>query len=352
MAELSSQVKLVRIRMYCGGYDGYQASNFMPALSDFLRKFSETFRHRNWVAKLEVKYAADVRRDWTPKLLVDWLKGGDFHIITTHVHQGLPSWNAAEVVAELRRLALHPGFPSGPRLSCLVFLQHKFHYLLGLRQYVNPTLAVHLPLMTQTVDHRGTITLTSTVEAIDFDRPDINKFLDKHNEGKGWVIKLPFVTMREGMIFATTKSDVFNGLEIIAGKYGSRIPYAMIQPCLLNRKEYKVIVCNGRASHILPQKANGASARGVGFSESPHHGVLRFAEAMVLQLDHVCPGTMTDYLLRVDIMQKCTGSLIVNEVESFEAAFESANPTETNATNAFVRSFWDVLLSKFCDELI
>ena len=125
MEELSSEVKLVRIRMYCGGYDGYQASNVMSALSDFLRQFPETFRHRNWVAQLEIKYASDIRSDWTPKLLVDWLKEGDFHIITTHVHQGLPSWNAADVVAELRRLALHPGFP------------------------------------------------------IDFDRPDINMFLDK-----------------------------------------------------------------------------------------------------------------------------------------------------------------------------
>jgi hypothetical protein len=302
---------------------------------------------------VEIKHATDIKScEWTPRMLVDWLAGGDFHIITTHVHQGLPNWNAGDVAVELQRLHGHPGFPNGLNLCCPVFLQHKFHYLLGLRQYVNPTLTVQLPLMTAVVDRRGNTTLTSVVEADDFDRLDINKFLDKYNEGKGWVIKLPFVTLREGMIYASTKSDVYSGLELVAAKYGNRVPYAMIQPWLVNRKEYKVIVCNGRASHILPQKANGTSARGMGFSESPHHGVMKFADAMVQQLGHVCPGTMTDYLLRVDVMQKRTGNMIVNELESFEASYESSKLSETRATNALVRKFWDDMLCKFGDQLI
>ena len=352
-ADMSSPRRLVHIRVYCGGQDGYQAANFMSALSDFLRKFSYTFKRRNWDAQVEIKHATDIKSlAWTPKMLVDWLAGGDFHIITTHVHQGMPKWNAADVVTELQRLSSHPGFPNGSNLCCPVFLQHKFHYLLGLRHYVNPTLSVQLPLMTENVDHRGHINLTSVVQASDFDRPDINKFLDTHNEGIGWVIKLPFVTMREGMIFAAKRVDVFRGLELVAFKYGSRVPYAMIQPRLVNRKEYKVIIYNGRASHILPQKANGTSAHGVAFSRHPNHDVLKFAESIVSFLDHVCPGAMTNYLLRVDVMQKSTGNMIVNELESFEAAYESANGAETDATNGFVKMFWEKVLCKFGNELI
>ena len=95
-----------------------------------------------------VNYAADMKLlRWTPKNLVDWLDEGDFHIITSHAHQGNPQWNSRDVVCQLQRLAGHPGFLSGLNLQCPIFLRHNFCYLLGLRQYVNATLAVQLPAM-------------------------------------------------------------------------------------------------------------------------------------------------------------------------------------------------------------
>ncbi len=69
-------------------------------------------------------------------------------------------------------------------------------------------------------------------------------------------------------------------------------------------------------------------------------------------LDSACPGTLTNYLVRVDIMQKSSGNMIVNELESFEAAFESANGQQTHATNAFVKIFWESVLCKVSRELI
>jgi hypothetical protein len=320
-----------------------------------MMKFPHKFQERNWDARLEVKYAADMKLlQWTPKNLVDWLDEGDFHIITSHVHQGNPQWNSRDVVSQLQRLADHPGFPNGLNLQCPIFLQHKFYYLLGLRQYVNATLAVQLPAMEiDKVDRFGNVHLISHAKASDFDRPDINLFLDRYNEGNEWVIKLPFVTMREGMIYAKERSCVFKGLEIIAAKFGNRVPYAMIQPWLLNRKEYKVIVLNGQASHFLPQRSNGISARqSWAFSKAPHREVFKFAETMVSLLDQVCPGSLTNYLVRVDVMQKESGNLIVNELESFEAAFESVNVLETHATNAFVKMFWENVLCKVAKELI
>jgi hypothetical protein len=354
MAVVNPTIKLIRIRAYCGGFDGYQTSNFTAVLSDFLKRFQQKFQHRNWDAQLEVKYAADMKLcGWTPKSLVDWLEEGDFHIITSHVHQGVPRWNAADVVFELQRLFMHPGFPNGPNLQCPIFLQHKFHYLLGLRQYVNPTLAVQLPTLESSVDQHGTVTYVSATRANDFNLPEINSFLDQHNEGLGWVVKLPFVTMREGMIYAKQRSNVYKALEIMAAKFGNRIPYAMIQPRLLNRKEYKVIVLNGRVSHVLPQGANGTrTADGRTFSTPPHRDLHKFAETVVSMLHHVCPGTITNYLVRVDIMQKQSGNLIVNELESFEAAYASKCDAETSATDAFVKNFWENVLCKIGKELI
>jgi len=139
----------------------------------------------------------------------------------------------------------------------------------------------------------------------------------------------------------------------MAAKFGNRIPYAMIQPCLINRKEYKVIVLNGRVSHCLPQRSNGVvTTQCRTFSKPPHREIFKFAETVVSMLDHVCPGTITNYLVRVDVMQKQSGNLIVNELESFEAAFESANEAETHATSAFVRTFWENVLCKIGRELM
>jgi hypothetical protein len=112
------------------------------------------------------------------------------------------------------------------------------------------------------------------------------------------------------------------------------------------------VAVSTKVSATITATSNGTSANGVGFSQHPHHEVLRFAETMVRQLGHVCPGTMTDYLLRVDVMQKRTGNMIVNELESFEASYESSNHAETHATNALVRKFWDDMLCKFGDQLI
>jgi hypothetical protein len=51
-------------------------------------------------------------------------------------------------------------------------------------------------------------------------------------------------------------------------------------------------------------------------------------------------------------MQKSTGNMIVNELESFEAAYESANGAETDATNGFAKMFWEKVLCKLGNELI
>ena len=84
----------------------------------------------------------------------------------------------------------------------------------------------------------------------------------------------------------------------------------MIQPCLKNRKEYKVVVLNGKASHVLPQKANGVVVKGgKGFSDAPHADLFRFAETGVERLSQICAGTISDFIIRVDVMQRANGNV-------------------------------------------
>jgi hypothetical protein len=223
-----------------------------------------------------------------------------------------------------------------------VFTQHKFNYLSLLSEIVSPTIAIPFPKVLRHYDGKGNIRYASYSTSETFTTPELEMFLRRHNEGHGWVVKLPFVTVREGMKFCKTETEVYRALDCIVGKFGGRIPYAMVQPCLDNRKEYKVVVLNGKASHILPQDAGVrlGSKAARSFSSYPHEKLFRFAELAVEMLSKRCKGSHTRGLMRVDIMQTLGRNLIVNEFESLEAIYLSASPSETTDTQHFLREYW------------
>ena len=73
----------------------------------------------------------------------------------------------------------------------------------------------------------------------------------------------------------------------------------------------------------------------------------KFAEAAVQKLDKACPGSITDGMIRVDIMQLCTGEMVVNEFESLEANYSSETRKAHEfefATISFYESFWHTTL--------
>jgi hypothetical protein len=232
----------------------------------------------------------------------------------------------------LQDLKSHAGYPSGSGLDCPVFLQHKYSYLLAVRQCVLPTLAVQLPLAVKMVDDRGTAVFKTEIQASDFDSSEIRAFLNENNEGNGWVVKHPFVTVHEGMKFCTTHDQIRERLAVVSSLFAGRLPYTMIQPKLSNRKEYKVIVLNGIASHILPQKANGISCPGLAFSSKKE--LFLFAESAVRCLKQNRPGSLVEGLMRVDIMQSSGGNMVVNEFESLEAIYE---PSDREAADVMSR---------------
>ena len=326
------------VRVYCGGMDGYQVPFCRKALADFASEFEDI--HGRKILR-EYKYVQDMRKDkWDPQHLVDWLLESDFHVIATHVHQGNKRWSSGDVYLQLHRLRDHPGFPNGEQLSCPVFLQHKFQYLMALPEFVNPTLAVKLPRAERIVGEDA-VEFNSSIHSTRFDVESINNFLDANNEGCGWVVKYSFTTMRDGLKFCKTKHDVYHSLAIASFEYSWRVSYAMIQPCLKNRKEYKVVVLNGKASHVLPQKANGVVVKGgKGFSDAPHADLFRFAETGVERLSQICAGTISDFIIRVDVMQRANGNMIINEFESFEAVYTSGKVNEMHVAQRFFHEYW------------
>ena len=94
-------------------------------------------------------------------------------------------------------------------------------------------------------------------------------------------------------------------------------PYVMVQTRMLNNKEYKCVVFNGKREYVA-YNCNRSKDQDA-YSEYPHKRILDFAESAVKVLAKNCPAAIVDTMVRVDVFQRANGKLVVNEFESFEA---------------------------------
>jgi len=122
----------------------------------------------------------------------------------------------------------------------------------------------------------------------------------------------------------------------------------MLQACMKNAKEYKIVVINNTAMY----EANNASKKGVSFSKYPHTELLKFAEDALFALKVKCPSTIADGLVRVDIFKTLKGKLVVNEFESLEACYYSKRKNsdltiELNVAKYLRETYWSSQLIKF-----
>ena len=67
--------------------------------------------------------------------------------------------------------------------------------------------------------------------------------------------------------------------------------------------------------------------------------LMQFAEESVVHLLRACPASLGRFLIRVDIMQRGDGRMIVNEFESFEAFFTGRAENESR-TYTWLTQFW------------
>jgi hypothetical protein len=135
-----------------------------------------------------------------------------------------------------------------------------------------------------------------------------------------------------------------------ARDFGHRMSYSLLQPCLKNRKEYKVCLFDGKATFVAD--INQRSGLGESFSKAPHSDIKIFAEQACEILESCCEGALALPLLRVDIMKSRNG-IVVNEFESIEACFFSKNfDTFELQANDFLRQYWTSIISSLVNERI
>jgi hypothetical protein len=264
----------------------------------------------------------DLRKNsWTSSEFFDWLLQGQFHILFCHLHQSIHFWSISDIRMGLNRLTFHPGFPSGEQCQCPVITQDKFAYLSTDCLLFNPTMKIVLPF-------------DWTQENV----IDIQRFMLRIDEGKGWVVKMPYVTNTK-VKFCRTFEQVLNALDLIFNK--GFAPYAMLQACMINRREYKVVCLNSEPIYIAHIKTFRS---GKSFSTEPHTLLFEFVRSAIQSIKASMPGTFTEALFRVDVFKRNDGRLVVNEFENMEAGFESSCENEA-IVHDFIRNFWNKFLT-------
>jgi hypothetical protein len=162
----------------------------------------------------------------------------------------------------------------------------------------------------------------------------------------GWVVKAPYETNSQIIKFCKTKAAVAATLKSLSISLSGCIPYLMVQPCLVNRTEYKVVLLAGVAAYVASINQKGHGFNNKSFSKSPHTAIKRFAESAVKMLQINNPHSICGGLVRVDIMMNACGDLVVNEFESLEAAIYSSNPTLEFKARMWLVKYWKTVLKQ------
>lgn len=163
----------------------------------------------------------------------------------------------------------------------------------------------------------------------------------------GWVVKAPFTTNCHYVKFPKTIDKVIklikNAPEHQVVGF-NQIPYLMVQPCMHNRKEYKVVMLNHHPIYVSSlSNSNKRSKSGIckafGGEGNDKQELLAFCAAQLTELKNNCPSAITDGLFRVDVFQNFDGTMVVNEFESLEAA-HFGTPGQEIKVSDFLFRYW------------
>lgn len=164
------------------------------------------------------------------------------------------------------------------------------------------------------------------------------RFLLQNDEGDGWVVKLPYTTNGQFVEYCSSEDDIFAALSMACANFGQRISYAMLQPCMKNKKEYKVVYYKYGAKYVATIKQKHTNERA--FSTHPHEFLFTFANNAVMALSIANSCFLEDGVLRIDIFQTASNRLVVNEFESLEACIYSSEHGPELHAKEWAKGFW------------
>lgn len=169
--------------------------------------------------------------------------------------------------------------------------------------------------------------------------------MNGNTEGEDWIIKLPYATNRHGQKFVHSIQDVISTLYARYDQHSRHISYVMLQPCMLNKREYKLVFLNGEFSHFAQNSSQGKAFL---TDQKSRESAIRFAQNALTLLKTNCSAAITDGLIRVDIFRNCFGHYVVNELESLEASHYGSAGQKGKANedrvHVFLIEYWKAKL--------
>jgi hypothetical protein len=176
-----------------------------------------------------------------------------------------------------------------------------------------------------------------------------------HNEGDGMVVKAPFITNGKHYLSTGLKTPhaIVDSIKSVMEEFGNlgcySVPYLMVQPCMINRKEKKIVCVGGQYCYTIhPQCSSGYEYRYEGDMEARYAA---FAEHAIYALKRELPECVLDGLVRVDIFETSNNDengepiWVVNEMESLEAIFEGTNAVKQAQTQRRITQYWMAVIS-------
>ena len=114
-------------------------------------------------------------------------------------------------------------------------------------------------------------------------------------------------------------------------------PYLILQLCVPDNKEYKVIMHNGVPKYFHQRGTSNPSPK---LTEPLGRRMFQFATLVHQTLSIRCPHAILDGLVRIDIMKLPDDSLVVNEVEGIDSNYGCSNFEKQLTTVAFLEKYW------------
>lgn len=183
----------------------------------------------------------------------------------------------------------------------------------------------------------------------------------KHNEGLGMVVKAPFVT--NGKHYLTTgiktAESIVENIESVSEQFGKvgcyPVPYVMVQPCMINRLEKKIVCVGGQYCYTLHPQC-GKLGREYRYEGDMEARYAEIAEDTIYRLKKSLPECVLDGLVRVDIFETSRNDengvpiWVVNEVESLEAIFECPDATKLAGVQRKLTQYWVAVIGGLIRE--
>jgi hypothetical protein len=322
------------IRCYTGSLNNAQTSAFQAAVLEVTRKLGEVLT----VESISLKTLRERKRNdnWSLQDFVSWLLGSRIHFILAHVHQGMEdfNWSIDDIYFELSRLEYHLGFPNRKQLLCPIFTQDKMEYI----NCLGPSFS----LPTYKID------MKRDMDMLVADARVQKIMADNYSSCKSWILKAPFTTNSQHFKkFVSTPEEAMAHLRVVhRGMFENNatcyeIPYMMLQEKILTgpgrvAPEAKICFLNKKYSHFV----NGSKCV-KSFSNFSKHEIIAFASSALEALKHKEDQFILDGLVRVDIFKSNQGEMVVNELESLEAAFDSSSFLAVSQTKLFLQHYWE-----------